>query len=381
VGLVLSNTGMWFQNLAAAILVYDLTESSAMVGVVQFCQFSATVALTPWSGVTADRADRRLILIRTQLLAALATLGLALATATGGVAPVMVMLAAAVVGISVAFRTPAQLALIPELVARRDLEAGVSLNSLASNLPRAVGPLTASLLVVHMGVSWAFAVNGLAFLASAAAFALLPRRQRGPARTAAPSLLHTLRDVRSNDLLWAVLVATLAFSATADPAYTLTPEFGSDVFGGSEFFVGVLVGSFGAGAAVGALTGPRLMRNRKYALPKAMLIEVAGVGLFAISWNGVVAVVAMLIIGAGFMASVTRAATILQLETGDDGLGRVMAFWALCLLGPRPLVAIPDGLISDLANPRVAAAVFMLPALAGGWYVLRVLRRLDRRGA
>jgi len=375
-GLILSNTGLWFQNLAAALLIYKLTHSSLQVGVVNFAQFVGTLVLTPWSGVAADRFDRRRILVLTQVLAAAATLGLGLLTLAGTVAPAMVIAVASLVGVSLAFRTPAQLALISGLVPPGDLEIGLSLNSLASHLPRAIGPIAASLLVVHLGSVWAFTINSAAFILAAAVFTQIPQSPDRPAPPAPhPRLLDTVRQVRSRHLLWAVLVATVAFSVAADPAYTLTPEFGTDIFGGSELFIGILVGSFGAGAVIGALAGPWLMRGRSRALPAAMIIEAAGLGLFAVSWNGTVAVVALLVVGAGYQAAVTRSSATLQLSTAGDATGRVMALWALCLLGPRPLAALPDGLLGDLASPRLAAALFVLPALAGAWYVNRALAR------
>lgn len=209
---------------------------------------------------------------------------------------------------------------------------------------------------------------------SAAAFARLPALERAaPGARRSAHLIETLGQVRSNPVVSAILVGTVAFGIAADTAFTLAPEFTAHVFGGSDLFVGILVGSFGVGCAIGALAGPALVRGRQRMMPAALLVEAVGIGLPAVSWNGAVAIVGMLLSGIGLLAAITRSATRLQLESETGSVGRVMAIWALCLIGPRPIMAVLDGFISDSVSPRVAAGLFPLPALAGAWYVNRAL--------
>jgi MFS family permease len=379
-GLLLSNTGMWFQNLASAILVYKLTHSSLQVGIVNFAQFGGTLLLTPLSGNAADRLDRRRLLVGSQVFASLVTAALALLTLAGKTGSWMVVFAAAGVGISIALRTPAQLALVPQLVERRDLESGISLNSIASSLPRATAPLMAILVLARLDAGWAFAVNAVLFALAGLLFGFLPAQTPGPGGASArPKLIEVARGVHASHLLWAVMIATFAFSATTDPAYTLTPQYAWEVLGGGATLTAILAGAFGAGGTIAGLLAPSLLGHHRRALPATMIAEAGGIALFAVAWNGPAAAIGLAIAGAGAMASVNRSATLLQLETSPAQLGRVMAMWTIPLIGARPLMAIPDGLMSDLAGPRVASAAFIAPALIGAWYVNRALRRRDRQ--
>src|SRR5205823_13674908 len=120
-GNLLSNCGSWFQNIAQAILVYRLTHSTFLVGVVNFAQFAGVFVLAPWAGRAADRYDRRRLLVVTQLGAVAVSLTMAvLVKADVATAPVVILLAAAL-GLSLAFAIPALLALVPLLVEAHDI--------------------------------------------------------------------------------------------------------------------------------------------------------------------------------------------------------------------------------------------------------------------
>jgi MFS family permease len=371
---VLSNIGTWFQNIAAGLLVYQLTGSTLLVGTVNFAQFIGAFALAPWAGAAADRFDRRWLLLVTQLVAGATAAALALLTHAELVtAPVVVGLSF-VLGLALAFMVPALLSLVPLLVERRDLDAAVSLNSLTFNLARAVGPVLGALVAERLGYGPAFGLNALSFVAFA--LCLLLVRPEGQQRTTGPRprLRVAIGDVRREPVWLALLVVVAAVSFTADPIMTLAPELAKDVFGGTDLDAGLLVGSFGVGATVTALTLTGWLRRQPNALVGALVVQAAGMILVGLAPRLWVAMVGMLVSGGGYLGAVTRATTRLQTEVPDVLLGRVMALWSLCFVGSRPFAALLDGAVAEVAGARVAALVMSLPALLVAWWVVRVVR-------
>src|ERR687895_319042 len=140
-GNLLSNAGTWFQNIAAVLLVYRLTRSPFLVGVVNFSQFAAVLFLAPIAGPAADRFDRRRLIVITQLAAVLLALLLALLTATEAATPAIVIAMTLALGVTTALATPALSALVPSLVSRAELPSAVALVSVTFNLARALGPI------------------------------------------------------------------------------------------------------------------------------------------------------------------------------------------------------------------------------------------------
>lgn len=378
-GNLVSSIGTWFQNLAAAILVFRLTGSTLLVGVVNFAQFIGAFVLAPWAGAAADRYDRRKLLIVTQILATVVTGVLAALTLTGRVTSALVIGAAAVLGLSFAFMVPALLSLVPLLVPRRDLDAAVSLNSITFNLARAVGPVLAAVVIERWGIGEAFLVNSLSFLALIVALLLTRPRPQAIVRGTRPRLRDTIAMVRDHEVVVALLVVVMAVSTTTDPVNTLTPEFAAEVVGDSDTLTGILIGGFGAGATLTALLLMRWIRRRRHALVGSMVAEGAGIVVFALAPTLAVAVAGMMVAGGGFIAAITRSTARIQTEVADEQLGRVMALWSLAFIGTRPIAALVDGVVADLAGPRVAAVAMALPVLVAAVWVHRLIGR--RRAA
>jgi MFS family permease len=373
VGSSLSSIGTWFQNIAAGLLVYELTGSTLLVGAVNFAQFIGAVVLAPWAGAAADRFDRRRLLMVTQVGAALVGVGLAAITALGAVTAPIVVGAALLLGLSLAFMVPALQALVPLLVADEDLDAAVSLNSVSFNLARAVGPVLGAVVAERAGYGVAFSLNAASFLVFVVALALVrPRPQRrvsGPS----PKLLETARLVWREPTWGALLLVTVAVSMSTDPINTLTPELALDVFGGRRVDAGLLVGAFGAGATLTALTLTSWLRRQRHTLVTAMVVQGVGMVAVGLAPSFRAAMVAMAVSGAGFIGAITRSTARLQLEVPDSQRGRVMALWSLAFIGTRPVAALVDGLVADAFGARAGAVVLALPVLVLAPFVHRRL--------
>ncbi len=159
VGNAFSASGTWFQNLAASLLLFRLTGSAFLLGVLNFAIFIPVLVLAPWAGSAADRFDRRRLLLVTQSCAVVlsATLGVLALTDHAGAVTVIVF--ALLLGVVSAFSAPAQQAMVSSLVSRRDLGSAIALNSMTFNIARASGPALAAAAIAAFGIPWAFLIN------------------------------------------------------------------------------------------------------------------------------------------------------------------------------------------------------------------------------
>ena len=165
IGNLIANSGTWFLMLASGILVYRLTGSAFLLGVVGFSQFAGVLLLVPWTGSAADRFDRRRLLIATQGTASVIAAVLAVVVLLDEATPAVVIGFVLVIGLVQAFTFPALQAIVPDLVPTDRLGAAIALKSLTHNLARGVGPASAALVIATAGIGWAFVVNALAYLA------------------------------------------------------------------------------------------------------------------------------------------------------------------------------------------------------------------------
>ena len=366
---LISNCGNWIHNVAAAVVVFQLTGSALAVGAVTACLWGGSLLLQPWAGSLADRYDRRRLLIAGQTVALAGAVAVAVPIAVLGVGglpgPWPVYLGTAVIGIGVAFSIPAMLALIPALVTDDDLDEAIALNSLSFNLARALGPALAGLVLVSGDAAVAFAINGASFAILIAVLVWIRPRFAQPRAAADASVRAGLAWLRSDPRALVLLATMVAIGFATDPINTLTPPI-ADLLGEGADVVGLFVTAFGTGAVVLALLTRRIRdllgRERAASAGLGLLgLGIIGFGFAASLWQGVVA---MVLAGAGFIVAITSVTTQLQERVPDQLRGRVMALWGVAFLGTRPISAAIDGGIADAVSPRAAAAAMAATALA-----------------
>ena len=370
-----SASGTWFHNLAAAILVYRLTHSPFLLGVLNFSQFVPVLVLSPWAGTLADRFDRRRLLLVTQVgAAALSTALAALAWADAVTAPVVIAFSLAL-GVTSAFSAPASQALIVQLVGEDDVPQAVALNSMTYNLARALGPASAAGVIAWAGIPPAFALNALSYLVLVVA--LLFVRPREQERDAGASLRDAFGLLRRDPMLAAYLLIVMAVGFASDPINTEAPAF-ADAFGRSDTTAGLIIGVFGAGAVTAAFAVAGRVAGSKRRMAATLTLLSGGVAAFALTPWLPLAFVPLFLAGFGYLASNTAATTRLQLGVAESQRGRIMALWSIAFLGLRPLASLTDGAVADVLGVRAAGVVLALPALAGAAAIVLVARR---RGA
>jgi MFS family permease len=379
-GNLFSNCGTWFQVIAQSLLVYRLTGSTFLVGVVNFAQFVGVVVLAPWAGSAADRFDRRRLLVMTQIAAAAVTAALAGLNSVG-LAPAPVVIALALVlGLTTAFAIPAMQALVPLLVPRAELGPAVALNSLTFNLARAIGPVVGALVVATMGITSAFALNSVSYLALIVGLAAVHPEGQAPTPDTRPKLRESFDLVRKDTMLAGLLLTVAAISLCADPVSTLTPGFATRVLHRPDSYTGYLVGAYGAGAVLAAVTVAGRVRHPVRWLPATCAMLGLGMVGFALAPGLAVAYGALAVSGFGFLLTNTTATTAVQLGVADSQRGRVMALWSLAFLGTRPFGSLADGAVAETAGLRPAALMMATIGLAAAvallWWLPRTVGKM-----
>lgn len=352
-GQIVSLTGTWMQQVALGWLVYRLTRSPLLLGLVGFAGQIPSLFLAPLAGVWADRWNRHRMVVATQALSMLQALLLALLVLGGAVRIWHVLALSLFAGLVNAVDVPARQSLLVQLVGGRDdLPNAIALNSSTFNAARLVGPTVAGVLIARLGEGLVFLVNGLSYVAVIVAlFAMrLPPPVGPPAARGSvwPTLKEGLRYVTGFAPIRSILLLVALVSLAGVPYTVLMPVFAGDVLRGDAHTFGFLMGAVGVGALAGAL----LLAARRSVRGLGRLVAVAtavfGAALLGFSWSRHLATSLPLLFGCGFGLMVQMAAsnTILQTLVDDDKRGRVMSFYAMAFMGTLPLGSLLAGALA-----------------------------------
>ena len=362
VGNLVANCGTWCLVLAAGIFVYRETGSALLLGVVGFSQFAGVLLLVPWTGTAADRFDRRRLLFATQGGASITACALAALVMLDQANTATVIAFVLVIGLVQAFTFPALQAILPDLVPPERLGSAIALMALTFNLARGIGPPTAALVIATAGLSWAFVVNALAYLALVAG--LLAIRTHAPApRPVRPRFRDSITLVRRQPRLAGLMLVSSTAAIAIDPVNTLSPAFAAGVWNHSDALAGVLLGAFSAGALTAGLTVAGRPGELRRQLVSRLSLLVGGMVAFAIAPTLELGLCALAVAGFGFLAASTTTIKELQLSIDSAQRGRIMALWSVAFIGVRPLSSLVDGALASAASPRVSALAMAVPAL------------------
>jgi len=378
-GNLVSSCGNWMQNIAAAVVVYNLTGSALLVGAVNVAQYAASLLLAPYAGALGDRVDRRKLLMAGQAVSFCGAAPLAVWVAVAGVDGFPgvwpVLLSALVIGLGLAFSDPARNALVPALVRPEDLDQAIALNSVTFNVARAVGPVLAAATLALAGPAVAFGVNSLTFAAMVCVLLVIRPRQVPRSGSGKGSVREGLAYVLTDRRLLLLLLTVVGVGVAMDPVNTLTPPLAAG-FGGGDALVGIFSGAFGAGAVAATVALERLRaRWSQHALSWAGLaILGSGMVLVAVSPDRWSATASFTVAGAGYLLAMTTVTTRIQRRVPEDFRGRVLALWSMAFLGSRPFAALVNGALADLLGVRLAVLFGGAMGLAVAVVVFRVLR-------
>ncbi len=382
-GQIISLTGTWMQLVAESWLVYRLTGSPTLLGVTAFVSQIPVFLFATAGGIVADRVNRHRIIVVTQTISMLLPLVLAALTFSGLVRVWHVFVLAAVLGVVNAFDVPARQSFFLEMVGREDLMNAIVLNSSMVNAARVVGPAVAGLLVAAFGEGWCFLLNGLSYLAVIAGLMMMrvpAPRQMAPGRSALHDTIEGFRFVAKTAPVRALLLLVGLVSFAGVPYSVLMPVFADRILHGGARGLGLLVGASGLGALCGALS--LTLRRGVHGLGRWIAGSAAAFGvllvLFSFSHAFWLSLCLLVPVGAAMMLQIAASNTLIQAMVPDMLRGRVMAAFAIMLMGMAPFGALVAGWTADrLGAPTtvaiggvicvVAAAVFAarLPSIRG----------------
>ena len=355
-GQLVSLSGTWMQNVAQAWLVYRLTGSPVLLGLVGFAGQIPVFLLAPAGGIAADRYSRRTVVIATQAASMLLALTLAALTLGGRVEIAHVFVLAALLGVVNAFDIPARQAFIVDLVEKDDLINAIALNSSLFNGARIMGPAVAGVLVATIGEGWCFFANGVSYAAVIAGLAMIrvPRRPReGRGLPLLAEVIEGFRFVIANPPVHALMALLGVVSITAMPYAVLMPIFADAVLGAGARGLGLLLGASGAGALLAALLLASRSTVRGLGRLVALSAAVLGVSLmvFAASRLFWFSAAMLVVVGFAMMLELGASNTLIQSMAPDRLRGRVMAVYSMMFMGMAPVGA----LLAGLAAARLGA--------------------------
>lgn len=347
-----SLVGTWIQSVAQSWLVFQLTNSAFLLGVVGFLGSIPIFVLSLFGGVLADRVNKRNILIFTQVLFMLLAFLLAFLTQFQLIKPQQIMVIALLNGIIMAFDAPARQSIVVELVGKEHLFNAIVLNSVAFNSSRIIGPAIAGLLIFTIGMSGCFYLNGLSFLAVIVALFLI-KLNKNPGLQNNNSALSDLKQglvFISKDRLILALVSMVAAMSLFGISYViLMPVFANDILRVGAKGLGILMSSTGLGALIGALALARLgdFKYKGKLLIWSVFSFACSLIVFSFSRGYLVAIVSLICIGCSSVTAIALINTLIQIKVPDEFRGRVMSLFMITFAGVMPFGNLFSGTLAE----------------------------------
>jgi MFS family permease len=353
-GQSLSLIGTWMTRIATSWLVYRLTGSALLLGVVGFAGQIPSFLLAPFAGVLVDRWNRHRLLVATQVLAMLQSLALGI-LALAGIIKIWHVIALSIFqGVINAFDMPARQAFVVEMVEKReDLPNAIALNSSMVNAARLLGPSIGGVVIAAVGEGWCFMLDGISYLAVIASLLAMKITPRMTEHLKETSMLGEIREgwryatgfapIRNLLLLLALV------SLVGMPYTVLMPVFANEILHGGPNTLGLLMAASGVGALAGAffLAGRRSVLGLGKYIP--LTAAAFGVGLMAFSFSRLLwlSLLLMVVTGLGFMVQMAASNTVLQTIVDEDKRGRVMSFYTMAFMGTAPFGSLLAGSVAE----------------------------------
>lgn len=378
-GQTISVIGTWMTRLATTWLVYRLTHSVLLLGVVSFSGQIVAFLLGPIAGVIVERLNRRRLLVWTQVAAAIQSLALAVLALTNVITLWEVIALSAFQGLINSLDMPARQSFLVQMIEdRNDLSNAIAINSSMVNGARLVGPAIAGLVVGVVGEGWCFFIDGVSYIAVIASLLLMHVK---PVETLNRSgnMIAQMREgwnyVRTFTPIRAILTLFALVSFMGFPYAVLMPVFASDTFHGGATTLGWLMAATGIGALISALS--LTVRKTVVGLTRMLLIAAStlGVGLilFGLSKSLWLSMILLVFVGFGLMQSSAASNTIIQSLVTEDKRARVMSYYTMAFFGSAPLGSLLAGTVAHWVGTPVTVMITGLCCLAGAtWFAMQL---------
>jgi len=381
-GQSISLIGTWMQRIALPWLVYHITGSAFLLGVIGFAGQIPTFLFAPVAGVLIDRWNKYYILIITQILAAIQSLILAFIFFNNTIEVWHILLLSILLGCINAFDMPVRQSFVIEMIEKKeDLGNAIALNSSMVNSARLIGPSIAGILIASTNEGICFLLNGLSYVFVIISLLMM----KVPQKEVKPQKKHIIKEIKEGITytfgfapIRSIILLLGLISLMGMPYTILIPVFVKEVLHGGSHTFGFLMGASGMGALISGI----YMASRKTVLGLGKIIPLSaavfGIGLimFSLSRFFWLSMILILIIGFGMLMQLTSSNTILQTIVDNDKRGRVMSFYTMSFVGTAPFGSLlAGGLASSIGAPNtliiggifcILGAVFFainLPAL------------------
>jgi MFS family permease len=379
-GQSISLIGTWMTRIATSWLVYRLTGSALLLGIVGFVGQIPTFLIAPFAGVWIDRLNKRGLLVWTQALAAAQSLALAALTMTHRITIQEIIWLSAFQGLINAFDMPGRQAFMVEMVEdKRDLGNAIALNSSMVNLARLLGPSLAGLIISGFGEGPCFLIDGISYFAVIASLLRMKIRPAAVIPSTA-SMLAQLKEgwtyVRGFLPVRNLLTLFAITSLMGMPYTVLMPIFASKVLHGGPHTLGFLMGSAGVGALVSAvsLALRRSVRGLLKMVPISAALFGSGLVLFGLSHRLWLSLALMLVVGFGMMQGMAATNTIIQTLTPGEMRGRVMSYYTMAFVGMAPFGSLLAGGLAHVMSASLSMVITGSCCILGAAWFARQLK-------
>jgi MFS family permease len=378
-GQSISLIGTWMTRVATSWLVYRLTGSALLLGIVGFAGQILTFLLAPFAGVFVDRLNRQKLLIWTQVLAAVQSLGLAWLTIAGKVTIYEIIGLAVFQGFINAFDMPTRQSFLIQMVEdKQDLGNAIALNSSMVNLARLIGPALAGIIIGAVGEGYCFLIDGVSYLAVIASLLMMHVTVAQAARQTT-SMLQQLHEgwtyVKGFSPIRTILLLFAVISLTGMPYLVLMPIFATKVLHGGPHTLGWLMGASGVGAllAAGRLALKKSVRGLTSGIQFAAFLFGGGLILFGLSRNLWLSLLLMFVTGYGMMQGLAGSNTVIQTLVPEKMRGRVMSYYTVAFVGMAPFGSLlAGGLAHWFGAPQAVMITGACCLAAAVWYTSRL---------
>ncbi len=376
-GQTISVIGNWMTRLATTWLVYQMTHSALLLGVVSFAGQIVSFALGPFAGVWVERLNRRKLLVATQAAAAVQSLALAALTLTHVITLWEIIALTALQGLINAFDMPGRQSFLVQMVDdRNDLSNAIAINSSMANGARLIGPAIAGLVIAAFGEGWCFLIDGISYFAVIASL-LSMRITRSDSHRNRASMLEQMREgwdyVRMFRPIRTILLLFSLISLMGYSYSVLMPIFAGQVLHGGATTLGWLTGASGVGALVSALS--LAARRSVVGLTRMLQISSAMLGgaliLFGLSHIFWLSLVLMVFVGFGLMQTAAASNTIIQSLVPDDKRARAMSYYTMAFFGAAPFGSLLAGALAHrIGAPHTVIFTGAFCVAGSVWFTL-----------
>ena len=383
-GQSISLIGTWMQRIAMPWLVYHLTGSAFLLGLVSFAGQIPTFLLAPLAGVVTDKFSKYNVLLITQIISLFQAMILAVLSLTGVIQIWHIVVLSVILGCVNAFDVPSRHSFVIEMVEKKEhLGNAIALNSMMFNGARLIGPSIAGMMLATAGEGVCFLINAISYVFVVVSLLLMHVQKREVIRKPG-NMFEEMKEGFNYAFGFApikhLLILLGVVSLMGSSYQVLMPVFAKEILHGGSSTFGFLMGAAGFGALAGAVYLASLESVLKLGRIIPAAAAIFGIGLIGLSVTKYfpVSLLLMIVIGLGLMLHTASSNTIIQTITDDDKRGRVMSFYTIAIMGTAPFGSLIAGSLAKIIGTPFTIFIGGISSIIGAIFFYKKLPELKR---